>query len=92
MGMETAPSTLAMEIFGRAAANDDRDMRAVYLDRACEGDPALRAEVESLLSTLGRIGGFLEPPEIAEASTLGFPGLSVWHIARIFGAWNELHR
>ena len=70
IGMEKAPSTRAMAIFGGAAASDDRDTRAAYLDRACEGDSALRAEVESLLSTLGRIGGFLDGPDMQGTSAL----------------------
>ncbi|MEM8933917.1 MAG: serine/threonine-protein kinase, partial [Acidobacteriota bacterium] len=37
-------------IFGHALGLDV-DARAAYLDRACAGDPALRAEVESLLAS-----------------------------------------
>ncbi len=37
------------EIFHQAVALDD-DQRAVLLDRACAGDPELRAEVEELLA------------------------------------------
>lgn len=36
--------------------------RAAYLDEACAGDPALRAEVESLLSALRQAADFLEKP------------------------------
>ncbi len=38
---------------------EDRD---AYLDRACQGDEALRGEVRALLSTNERAGSFLEKP------------------------------
>ncbi len=36
--------------------------RPAYLDRTCEGDASLRAEVEALLSSYDKAGGFLEDP------------------------------
>jgi len=44
-----------------AAVARDRAERAVFLDQACT-DPAVRREVESLLSADEQAGGFLEPP------------------------------
>src|SRR5262245_45178646 len=46
--------------------------RAAYLDEACAGDSALRAEVESLLRAhASRTPGFLErPPAISSSETL----------------------
>jgi hypothetical protein len=42
--------------------------RAAYLDRACGGDPELRAEVESLLEADRKRGRFLElPPSLLAA-------------------------
>ena len=38
--------------------------RAAFLDEACNGDAALRREVESLLSAHGKAGGFIEDPAL----------------------------
>ena len=58
--------------------------RLAYLDRACDGDPELRAEVETLLRAHEQAGGFLEPlAEVpaadgarAEATDTDVPGLN----------------
>jgi eukaryotic-like serine/threonine-protein kinase len=57
---------------------------ASYLDRACMGDPGLRAEVESLLEADRKRGRFLElPPSLLAADMLArnpttlSPGLRV---------------
>ena len=57
----TAPPS-PMEIFNEALALDSPPDRAAYLERACAGDPALRARVEELLAVHSRAGGFLESP------------------------------
>ena len=49
------------EVF-HAALPLDADARAAYLDGACAGDAALRAEVESLLAALKEHEGFLQEP------------------------------
>jgi len=38
------------------------DQRAAFLEQACAGDDDLRGEVESLLESALKSGGFLEPP------------------------------
>jgi serine/threonine protein kinase/TolB-like protein/Tfp pilus assembly protein PilF len=54
-----------------AALERDERVRATFLDTACAGDPALRAEIEYLLASDERAGSFLEaaafepPPTIA---------------------------
>jgi serine/threonine protein kinase/tetratricopeptide (TPR) repeat protein len=53
-----------MAIFNEALERDSPADRAAYLDRACAGDPALRARVEELLAVHRRAGGFLESPVI----------------------------
>jgi serine/threonine protein kinase/tetratricopeptide (TPR) repeat protein len=63
--MGKPPSTKVMEIFSEAAASDAA-RRGQILDRACQGDPELRAEVESLLTTQQRTGGFLAAPTVEE--------------------------
>ena len=44
--------------------------RAAFLDEACAGDPALRREVEALLSSDEQGGGFIESPAIEIAPEL----------------------
>jgi len=44
------------------------DRRAAFLDEACNGDVALRQEVESLLSAHGKAGDFIEAPALEAAS------------------------
>jgi serine/threonine protein kinase/tetratricopeptide (TPR) repeat protein len=47
--------------------------RAAYLDRACAGDPGLRAGVEALLRAHASDPGFLEPPAGSLAGTTDPP-------------------
>src|SRR4029450_12571995 len=49
------------EIFHEALARKPAD-RAAYLDRACAGDPAVRASVEALLRADGGASGFMARP------------------------------
>lgn len=49
------------EVF-HAALPLDADARTAYLDGACAGDAALRAEVDSLLAALKEREGFLQEP------------------------------
>jgi eukaryotic-like serine/threonine-protein kinase len=50
------------------ALESEPDRRATFLDEACNGDAALRQEVESLLSAHGKAEGF------TEAGPMGTPG------------------
>src|SRR5262245_33130741 len=52
-------------IFGRALEIASPSDRAAYLDGACGGDNALRAEVEGLLQAFDRAGPFLNQPAAA---------------------------
>jgi serine/threonine protein kinase/Flp pilus assembly protein TadD len=58
----------ANELFVKALELPSDGERREYLDGACAGDAALRAEVEFLLEASARAGGFLESP--ASASLL----------------------
>jgi serine/threonine protein kinase/WD40 repeat protein len=59
-------------VFGRALALASAGERAAYLDGACAGHPALRAEVDALLRAHGRAGDFLNTPEPSpEAAVTG---------------------
>ncbi len=61
-------------IFAQALDRSPED-REAFLEQACDGDPSLRREVESLLASHGAAGEFLEPPRaIAPASS---PSLSL---------------
>ena len=64
MHRPTAPPS-PMEIFNEALDRGSPAERAAYLDRACAGDPALRARVEALLAVHDRAGEFLEAPALA---------------------------
>ena len=52
------------EIFLEAAELPDEAARAVYLDRACCGDAALRGRVEALLRSHDPAGSFLGSPAV----------------------------
>ena len=57
------------EIFHAALELPDRAKRSAYLDQACAGDPARKAQIEGLLEMHGQVGGFLEsPPDLLIAT------------------------
>ena len=55
------------ELFLAALELRDPRERALYLDRACAGDAALRAKVEALLRSHEEAGSFLEEPAAYDA-------------------------
>ena len=57
------------ELYHSAAAMRPRE-RTVFLDRACQGDPGLRQELESLLSHDQRAVDFIELPALEIAAGL----------------------
>jgi eukaryotic-like serine/threonine-protein kinase len=54
-----ATMSAAKSIFGQALSLEEADRRADFLDEACGGDTALRAEVDSLLEAEAAAGDFL---------------------------------
>ena len=52
------------ELF-EAAVDLDLSQRAALLERECKGDPALQAEIESLLKSDEQTGAFIEQPAFA---------------------------
>jgi serine/threonine protein kinase len=60
-------------IFLAALEIDNPAERTVYLERACAGDPALRAQVEQLLKAHDQPGPFMERPAAAELATVEGP-------------------
>jgi hypothetical protein len=55
------------ELFHQALGLDE-GRRAVFLDEACDGDEALRREVELLISGNDRAGSFIETPPYEAAA------------------------
>src|SRR5260370_36943610 len=60
----------ANDLFLKALEMRSADERQKYLDAACAGDAALRAEVESLLEASARAGSFLESAAPAPVATV----------------------
>lgn len=58
----SSPTPDAKSVFGRAAEIPSPTERAVFLDQACAGHPAVRAEVDALLKALGAAGSFMGSP------------------------------
>ncbi len=50
-------------LFNEASEIEDKQARQVFLDEACAGDAALRAELEELLRSGDSVGGFLADPK-----------------------------
>src|SRR6201998_4364275 len=66
------------------------DQRAAYLQEACEGDEALRQEVESLLSREEAVDGFLETPALEAAAKMFSEDPSQSLIGRQIGSYRVL--
>ena len=61
------------EIFHEALARKHPEERVAYLDKACAGDTALRAQVEALLRANVGATGFLDDPALGPAATIDDP-------------------
>src|SRR5262245_51461631 len=59
-------------VFGRAVEIASPVERAAFLDEACAGHPAVRAEVEMLLKALGDAGSFMRFPAAPAGETGDF--------------------
>ncbi len=69
--MNNAPSEV-MSVFGRAIEIASARDRAAFLDEACAGRPAVRAEIEELLNAHGSAGSFMGCPAAPAAETASF--------------------
>ena len=67
----------------------DPAQRVVLLERECDGDEALRREIESLLDSDERTGGFIEEPISAIPRDL-FPATEESVAGRKFGAYQVI--
>src|SRR5438105_2829192 len=63
----------ANDLFLKALELRSADARQKYLEEACTGDAALRAEVESLLEANAHASGFLESPAPNLVATIDEP-------------------
>jgi serine/threonine protein kinase len=73
------PAQDVKSIFGRALEIKSLASRAAYLDEACRGNAALRAEVEGLLAADDRAGQFMRRPAsvaLAAENTLTYEPLT----------------
>jgi serine/threonine protein kinase len=68
----TSPTPDAKSVFGRAAEIASPRERAAFLDEACAGRPAVRAEVEDLLKALGDAGSFMRFPAAPAGETASY--------------------
>jgi tetratricopeptide (TPR) repeat protein len=60
-------------IFGQVKGLSSSDERAAYLQQACAGEPALRAEIESLLQADHDAGSFLRERNLFPTATVDEP-------------------
>jgi serine/threonine protein kinase/tetratricopeptide (TPR) repeat protein len=66
---------VAEQLFGEALDLEGHNRRA-FLDRACDGQPALRSKVEALFEENERLRGFLSQPLFARPEDSGDQGSS----------------
>ena len=66
------PTPDAKSVFGRAAEIPSPADRAAFLDDACAGHPAVRAEVETLLRALSNAGAFMANPAAPAGETVSY--------------------
>ena len=60
-----------MDLFNEARARRSAEEREAYLTTSCEGNPALRRQVEALLQAHANAGGFLRPPPTSRWTVKG---------------------
>jgi serine/threonine protein kinase len=68
----TSPSPDAKSVFGRAAEIPSPAERAAFLDHACAGHPAVRAEVDTLLKAFGNAWAFMAEPAAPGTETASY--------------------
>ena len=81
-GPTGVPDVNEQTLFAEALAQTDPRERAAFLDRACQGDRALRLRLERLLAQHEHAGAFLEasplgPPSTSDELGAGQPGTVV---------------
>jgi serine/threonine-protein kinase len=66
--------------------------RGPFLDQACAGDAALRAEVDSLLAAHSREDNFMERPAYADAARLMFEGAPAALVGQAVGSYKIISK
>src|SRR5262249_9422068 len=66
--------------------------RAAFLDRACAGDAALRAEVDALLAAHGREDDFMERPASADAARRVLEGTPAALGGQVIGSYKIISK
>src|SRR5262245_34234368 len=61
------------ELFNQVLEFSTFQDQAAFLDRACQGDAALRAQLDALLSAYREAGGFLQEPSSSSDPTIDAP-------------------
>jgi serine/threonine protein kinase/Tfp pilus assembly protein PilF len=69
------PEPSLKDIFNQALDHPLGPERLAFLDRACEGDPAFRLQVESLLKAHDEAGGFLGSADPGATASLAKPSI-----------------
>src|SRR5215472_9132793 len=67
--------TAVETVFQAALEMQTPEARAAYLDQACQGDAALRRQVERLLNAHPQVGSFLEQPALATGAYTPSPSI-----------------
>jgi serine/threonine protein kinase len=75
----------AVEEIFHAALDQEPDQVARFVDTACEGDELLRREVEALLASHQRAGGFIETPAAGIATRMIENGQADLLVGRTIG-------
>jgi eukaryotic-like serine/threonine-protein kinase len=91
----TNPAPGLKSLFDKALELDSPEDRSAYLEDACVGNPALRAEVERLLRAHGKARDFLETPAMSTFSVDDNDNENDLHFAEhpgsIIGPYKLLH-
>jgi WD40 repeat protein/serine/threonine protein kinase len=64
--LEHSPDVRERELFLGASEISDREERVAYLEKACQGDQALKQRVRDLLREEDRVGDFLQTPALSD--------------------------
>jgi serine/threonine protein kinase len=68
--MMAGPEPKLRELFSKALECQTAEEQAAFLDRACQGDAELRAQLEELLQAQREAGSFLQEPAASPVATI----------------------
>src|SRR5215471_1523589 len=61
------------ELFSQALECQTAEEQAAFLDQVCQGDAALRAQLEDLIQAHREAGSFLQEPSALQGATVDVP-------------------